>query len=221
MTRTRIKICGVKTLEAALAAAHAGADAVGLVFALKSPRYVEVNQARRIAKALPAFVEPVGLFVDEPVERVREVSEAVGLNTVQLHGMEGPAVVGGLKPLRVIKGIAYEPGHVSERIELWRSSGSPNLHGLLWDTPPPPEAEVPGGTGEAFDWNGLARLRDDGKLDDLPPTILAGGLTPENVAEAVRVVKPYAVDVSSGVEAERGVKDLAKIAAFCCAAREA
>ncbi len=220
MPRTRIKICGVNTVEAALAAAAAGADAVGLVFVQRSPRHVEVDVAMKIAAALPAFVEPVGLFADIPVEKVRDIAQIVGLKTLQLHGREGPAFVAQLKHYRVIKAVGFDPDRLSDRVGPWRKIAG-NLVGLLLDSPPATDDGLGGGTGQTFDWQRLADLKSSGTLDDLPPIALAGGLTPDNVTEAVRTVRPYAVDVSSGVEASRGIKDIAKIATFCAAVREA
>lgn len=230
MLRTRIKICGIKDLPAAEAAVHAGADAVGLVFVPGSPRHVTVKTAQRIVQALPAFVEPVGLFVNAPTRHVREVAAAVGLRTVQLHGDEHPADVAALAEFRVIKAVAFHPSKITESLAPWQRERLSNLVAVLFDTPPPPqitlegqptpppsdaaEPPMPGGSGRAFDWHVLAERRDAGALCDLPPLILAGGLTPDNVAQAIATVRPYAVDVSSGVESTRGVKDLARITAF-------
>lgn len=213
--RTRIKICGVRTVEHALVAAEAGADAVGLVFVERSPRVVTVEQAAKIVMALPPFVEPVGLFVDEPATEVVRIAHAVGLRTVQLHGREGPAGVHQLAPLRVLKSIGFDPGHILEKLQAWRGPAQ-NLMGLLYDAATPRDG-LPGGTGETLPWAELAALRDHGELDGIPPMVLAGGLTPGNVGEAVRTVQPYAVDVSSGVESSRGEKDADRIRAFCAA----
>lgn len=220
MARTRIKICGVRDLETALAAAAAGADAVGLVFVERSPRCVDVKQAKNIIANLPAFVEPVGLFVDEPVEAVRDVTREVGLRTIQLHGHEGPGYIQRLAEFRIIKSMGFEPGHVREMLTPWRQCGS-NLAALLWDTPQTSDAPLTGGSGRSFDWDDLSRMIDEGLMEDMPPLILAGGLNADNVAQAVRTIKPYAVDVSSGVESQRGVKDIAKITRFVQAVRKA
>jgi phosphoribosylanthranilate isomerase len=220
MRRTRIKICGVRDLETALAAAAAGADAIGLVFVDASPRSIPVEQARAIILALPAFIEPVGLFVDAAPDHIRQTAASVGLRTVQLHGRETPDDLRQLTGLRVIKAVAFDAGQMHERLDLWRT-GCPNLAALLWDAPPPPEEHLPGGSGHPFDWNELARFEREGGLDNLPPAILAGGLTPENVGQAIATVAPYAVDVSSGVESSRGVKDIGLIASFCRAVRQA
>ena len=217
--RTRTKICGIRSVDHALAAADAGADAIGLVFVERSPRAVTVEQAAKIVAALPPFVEPVGLFVDEPVTEVLRVAHAANLRTVQLHGREGPAVVHQLAPLRVVKAIGFDPGHVLEKLQPWRGPAH-NLAGLLYDAAIPRDG-LPGGTGEALPWPDLIHLRDRGELADLPPMVLAGGLTPENVAEAIAQVRPYAVDVSSGVEASRGAKDPDLMRRFCAAVHAA
>jgi phosphoribosylanthranilate isomerase len=226
MQRTRIKICGITTPESAQAAARAGADAVGLVFVPGSPRNLSLEMARDIAAALPAFVEPVGLFVNAGVDAVRRTADALRLRTVQLHGDETPRDVLQLAPLRVLKSIAFESRHVSEQLATWRNV--PNIAGVLFDAPPPsadsaaaPAAADRGGTGRRFDWEALARLVHAGVLRHAPPLILAGGLKPDNVAEAIATLRPYAVDVSSGVESSRGVKDTALISTFCRAVQEA
>ncbi len=218
MPRTRIKICGVRDPDTARAAVDAGADAVGLVFVERSPRFVTPGDAAAIVRQLPACVEPVGLFADHSVADVLDAVRTAGLRTVQLHGREGPGFANRLDGLRVVKAIAFEEGHVAERLQPWREARTP-LAALLLDTPP--EGPLTGGTGHAFDWDALARLLRDGAFRGLPPLFLAGGLTPGNVADAIRTVRPFAVDVSSGVESSRGVKDPAKIAAFCQAVHAA
>ena len=220
MPRTRIKICGVRDVETALTACAAGADAVGLVFVEKSPRFVTTDAAKQIVDALPAFVEPVGLFADHSEQQIRNIAEATGLRTLQLHGQETPSFVENLTGLRIIKALPFHPDTVEAVIASWRPVAH-RLAGLLLDTPPKTDSTITGGSGTTFDWQALADRLDAGLFDDLPPIILAGGLNHENVAEAVQTLGPYAVDVSSGVESERGVKDPAKIAAFCAAVRQA
>ena len=209
MRRTRVKICGLTRAEDALAAAQAGADAVGLVFFAKSPRAVEPAQARAVLAALPPFVTSVGLFVDAEPGLVRAVLDAVPLDLLQFHGDESEAYCAGfgrpwIKALRVRHGL--DLGQEARRY------GEAGARGVLLDTYEPGR---PGGTGQRFDWGLIP--------PDLGPSIiLAGGLSPENVAEAIRVVRPYGVDVSGGVEAVPGdnrlvkgrVKDRAKIDAF-------
>lgn len=226
MARTRIKICGVCDVETAIAAVAAGADAIGLVFVDASPRCITIEHARPIVAALPPFVEPVALFVNAPLDQVRQVAKALGLRTVQLHGDESPGFASDLAPLRVIKAVGFEARHVTESLKPWRGSCA-NLSGVLFDAPPAdgpkPAAPNPltGGTGRPLDWSGLAKLEHAGVLTGLPPTILAGGLNPDNVAQAIRTVEPYAVDVSSGLESSQGVKDVHLIRTFVKAVRQA
>ncbi len=196
---TRIKICGITRVEDALAAAACGADAIGLVFHEKSPRYVTVRQAARLAAALPPFVTAVGLFVNVSADFVHAVLEEVPLGVLQFHGDEPPEFCSSFEQ-PYIKAI-----RVREGVDLVQcASRYAGAQGLLLDAW---VEGVPGGTGHSFDWELIPR--------DLPlPIILSGGLTPANVADGVRAVRPYAVDVSSGVEAAKGIKDAAKIAAF-------
>ena len=199
----RLKICGITSLEDALAAAEAGADAVGFVFA-DSPRRVSPETAARIVAGLPAFVTPVGVFVDEAPERVLRIARETGLAAVQLHGDEPPEAIEALAPLACIKAFRIRSRGDLERLAGYRARG------YLVDTY---VADRPGGTGEKMDWDMLAGFQPPG------PLILAGGLTAENVAEAVRRVRPYAVDVSGGVEAEPGRKDHALVKRFIQQAR--
>jgi len=196
----RVKICGLKNKEDARAAALYGADAVGLVFA-RSPRRVDVATAREISAALPPFVHRVGVFVDEQPEAVRDVANACGLTMLQFHGSED-AVYCRLFTLPVLKAVRVRTGEDLQGLELFPAAG------FVLDTHHP---VLRGGSGETFDWSLLEGLPD-------VPVILAGGLHPGNVAEAVRQVKPYGVDVSSGVETG-GEKDREKIRAFIMAAR--
>ena len=202
---TRIKICGITRVEDALAAAHSGADAIGLVFYERSPRHVSTAQAAQLAAALPPFVSAVGLFVDAEASFVRGVLAAVQLDLLQFHGDETPdycAQFGKpyLKAIRVKAGVDL----------LQCASDFRSAKGLLLDA----HVEgIPGGTGAVFDWTLIPK--------QLPlPVILSGGLAADNVAAAIKQVHPYAVDVSSGVEAAKGtntlkgIKDAAKIAAF-------
>lgn len=203
---TRVKICGITRVEDARVAAEAGADAIGLVFYEKSPRYVVVEQARAILAALPPFVTSVGLFVDAPAEHVRAVFAELALDLLQFHGEEPPAYCRAFgRPY--VKAVRVKAG-----VDLLHYAASyPDARGLLLDAFVP---GVPGGTGERFDWSLIPR--------GLPlPVVLSGGLDPENVAEAIRRVRPWAVDVSSGVEAAKGIKDAARIAAFIRGVRDA
>tara|TARA_R110000868_G_scaffold21338_2_gene88662 strand:+ start:846 stop:1508 length:663 start_codon:yes stop_codon:yes gene_type:complete len=202
----RSKICGITRVEDALAAVEAGADAIGLVFYAKSPRAVTVQQARSIINAMPPFVTTVGLFVDASRCELGEILDAVPLDLLQFHGDESPESCEGYhRPY--IKALRVKPGDdIAAQVALYK-----NASGVLLDTYVP---GIPGGTGEAFDWSlvpeGLSK-----------PIILAGGLTAENVAQAIARVRPYAVDVSGGVEAAKGIKDAQEIRAFMQAVRAA
>ncbi len=205
MHRTRVKICGL-TRESDLAAAVAvGADAIGLVFHAPSPRAVGAEQARVLVAALPPFVTSVGLFVDAEPDLVRSVLARVPLDLLQFHGEEPPDYCDAFyRPW--IKAVRMRPETdlraVAERYR--------DAHGLLLDTYDP---AVSGGTGRRFDWDLIP-----GWL--APRIILAGGLNPDNVAEAIRRVGPYALDVSGGVESAKGIKDHAKLEAFLRGIRE-
>lgn len=197
--RTRVKICGLTRPEDALLAARLGADAIGLVFYAKSPRAVTVEEALGVVRGLPPFVTVVGLFVDPDEPEVRRVLDRVPLDLLQFHGDEPQDACAGFgRPW--IKAIRMREG-VDLRAERERYAGA---SGILVDTYQP---GVAGGTGRRFDW-GLVPGDMVGEI------ILAGGLTPENVAAAVRQLRPYAVDVSGGVELAKGVKDPAKMTAF-------
>ena len=208
--QTRIKICGITRVDDGVAAAHAGADAIGLVFWAGTPRVVAVERARAIVAALPPFVSVVGLFVDPAADHVRATLAAVPLDLLQFHGSEPPEFCRGFGR-RYLKALPVASGaKAADLIECTQRYG--DAAGLLFDAPP---AEgLPGGTGRTFDWSTLPK--------GLPqPVVLSGGLSVVNVAEAIRRVRPSAVDVSSGVEARdaagqpiKGVKDPARIAAF-------
>ena len=206
MSYVRSKICGITRIEDALAAVEAGADAIGFVFYAKSPRAVDVRQARAIIAELPPFVTTVGLFVDASRCELNEILEVVPLDLLQFHGDEAPGDCEGYhRPW--IKALRVRPGDDLEAA-CQRYAGA---RGILLDTY---VAGVPGGTGEAFDWSLVpARLSK--------PIILAGGLSAANVGQAIAQVRPYAVDVSGGVEQAKGIKDAAKIEAFMQAVRQA
>lgn len=204
---TRVKICGVTRPEDALEAARAGAHAIGMIFC-ESPRRIEPGRAREIVRALPPFVAAVGVFAGSPPEQVIAVAREVGLCAVQLHGEESPEVVREVaQAVKVIKSV-----RVRDEASLAGLEAFDGASALLFD------AHVQGalgGTGRTFDWalleRALGRLRK--------PWILAGGLTPENVEAAVRRLRPWAVDTSSGVEARPGVKDPARVREFIAKVR--
>lgn len=206
MSVVRSKICGITRIEDALSAAEAGADAIGLVFYAKSPRAVSVQQARTIIAALPPFVTTVGLFVDASRQELEEILAAVPLDLLQFHGDESPAFCEALQR-PYIKALRVKPGDdLAAQVAAYGQAS-----GVLLDTY---VAGIPGGTGEAFDWSLVPQGLNK-------PIILAGGLVAENVAAAIRQVRPYAVDVSGGVEAGKGIKDAEKIRAFMRAVKTA
>lgn len=199
MPIVRSKICGITRVEDALIAADAGADAIGLVFYGKSPRAVSVQQARAIVAALPPFVTTVGLFVNASRCELNEILDAVPLDALQFHGDEQPADCEGFHR-RWYKALRVKAGD-DIRAQAARYAGA---SAILLDTF---VAGVPGGTGEVFDWSLIPA--------DLPkPLILAGGLTPGNVRQAIAEVRPFAVDVSGGVELSKGIKDAASVHEF-------
>jgi phosphoribosylanthranilate isomerase len=221
--RTRIKICGVFRVEDALLAAEAGADAVGIVLHPASPRNVSMEVAERILAALPPFVTPVGLFVDAPAGHVTAAARRLGLRHVQLHGNEKPADVREVDAT-VIKAIRVERATFEADLGRWRQAvvelNLRNLAGFVLETA---GTAAPGGTGVENDWETVTLARRRGVFDGLPALIAAGGLTPATVAAVVRAVRPWAVDVSSGVEVDgqKGKKSEQKVRAFVQAVREA
>ncbi len=211
MPRTRIKFCGITRPQDASAAAAAGADAIGLLFHRESDRCVSIETAQQILRALPPLVTPVGLFVDAAPEEILEITAKLGLKTVQLHGHETPQHVQQLAGLRILKTIRVEKTGLASAVSAWKNC--PNLAALLLET----ATAAPGGTGVENDWAVIAAAN----LTDTPPIIAAGGLTPINVASVVRRLRPFAVDVSSGIESSRGIKSIEKMTAFAAAVRAA
>ena len=198
--------CGITRSEDARVCAQAGADAIGLVFYPSSPRHVAAAQAAAIARTLPPFVTTVGLFVNPAAEQVEAVLNAVRLDVLQFHGDEPPEFCAGfgvpyLKAIRVKAGVDLVQCAIRYQ----------EAQGLLLDAY---VEGTPGGTGQSFDWELIP-------VELALPVILSGGLEPANIADAVRRVRPWAVDVSSGVEASKGIKDAAKIAAFIEGVRSA
>lgn len=203
--RTRVKICGITRVEDALAAVNYGCDAIGLVFYEKSPRFVDTARAAQIVAALPPFVSAVGLFVNATEAEIRAVLSTVRLDVLQFHGDEPPEACARLG-LPYLKAVRVRP----DTNLVQYASDYREAKALLLDA----FAEgMPGGTGQTFDWtlipSGLSK-----------PVILAGGLNALNVTEAIRQTRPYAVDVSGGVEREKGIKDADKIAAFMRGVRD-
>lgn len=254
---TWIKICGITNLDDALAATEAGADAVGFVFYPRSPRYVTVETAHSIVAKLPQHIERVGVFVNETVDRVRDIAEQMGLTTVQLHGDESvdfsrslfeklangaqrprifrtwpakvfdvpagqnvgwdPVAVGLVEKDQAYKGKRVHKIHVAENGDLFLETHGfrPGvISGVLLDSS---TAEKRGGTGQKFDWERVQPWA--GIINSISKLIIAGGLRPGNVQEAIHLLHPWGVDVSSGVEREPGKKDPQKVRAFVQAVR--
>jgi phosphoribosylanthranilate isomerase len=224
---TWVKICGTTNREDALAAVDAGADAIGFVFA-PSPRHIEPEAAKEIAAVVPHAVEKVGVFCNESAERIEAIARQVGLTIIQLHGDETPDFARGLfadsgdraRP-RVFKAIAVSPG-MESGLRDFAAAGT--VDGVLLDSAVLRAAcmgqgteLVRGGTGVAFDWRRAADFVPG--LAQRARVILAGGLSPANVADAVRILKPWGVDVCTGVESSPGAKDHAKVRAFVAAVR--
>jgi phosphoribosylanthranilate isomerase len=197
--RTRVKICGITREEDAGTAVAAGCDAIGLVFYRPSPRYVSPEKAARIVAGLPPFISVVGLFVDAEPDEILQVIQQVRLDLLQFHGNETPDDCERFG-MPYMKAIRVKPDtNLLQYAEQFKHAQALLLDAFI--------EGVPGGTGQVFDWKIIPKT--------LPlPVVLAGGLSPDNVGEAVRQVQPYAVDVSGGVELNKGIKDAAKIAAF-------
>ena len=203
----KVKICGITNLGDAEVAVKAGADALGFIFYDKSPRYIQANVARQIIAQLPPFILPVGVFVNEETERVRDIVDKCGLALAQLHGDETPAYCESLsRP--IMKGIRLKDR--GSFLALAELKGRAEVRGFVIDAF---SESAYGGTGQTVDWELAAEAAK------AAPILLAGGLTPENVGEAIQKVQPYGVDVSSGVEASPGKKDHQKIQAFISAAK--
>jgi phosphoribosylanthranilate isomerase len=207
MRRTRIKICGIRSIETARSAAENGADAIGLVFVKSSPRYIAPREAVEIMTSLPLFVETVGLFQNPTLEEFMAIEGECPTTYTQLHGTEPEKLVRQCGPL-LIKAIKFEAATIDRELARW--DAVEEVDAVLVDG-------SDGGEGGVVDWQALASAAA-GLSKAL---ILAGGLTAQNVEDAIGIVHPYAVDVSSGVERERGVKDPDKIAEFCEAVQRA
>lgn len=203
MSRVRAKICGITRLDDALAAARLGVDALGFNFWPGSKRFVTPAAAREIIRRLPPLVTPVGVFVNQPEAEIVAIAAETGIQVLQLHGDEPPELCARL-PLPVIKSVPADRAADLERLRAY------DVQAFLVDTP----TTGHGGSGRTFDWSLAAGVAS------VAPVLLAGGLTPENVADAVRAVRPWAVDVASGVELSPGVKCADRMSRFLSAARE-
>ncbi|MEM1244081.1 MAG: phosphoribosylanthranilate isomerase [Pseudomonadota bacterium] len=206
MMRTRVKFCGMTRQQDALQAVSLGVDAIGLIFYQKSPRYVSIAQAQNIVSKLPAFVNKVGVFVDEDPQTIAKIYTAVGLDIIQFHGKETAEFCENLarpfyKAINVTQALNWDEIAVQFK----------NANALLVDNQTQTQ---PGGTGKTFDWQLVPP-------QSAIPIILAGGLTAANVAMAIQRVKPYAVDLTSGLESSPGIKDYAKMLAFMQAVKTA
>ncbi|MBC8207849.1 MAG: phosphoribosylanthranilate isomerase [Desulfobulbaceae bacterium] len=210
--RTRIKMCGVTNIEDALEGVRAGVDALGFIFVEQSARNIAPELVKDIIAELPPFVDCVGVFVDREREEVEEIVEYCGLSYAQLHGCEDPKYCERLarfsSPCQVVKAFRVEPQSKATDFIPYESS----VRGYLLDTY---SKGMPGGTGKTFDWSIVERLQLK------RPLILAGGLDPDNVTAAILALRPFGVDVNSGIEIEPGVKDYAKLHAFVNAVRAA
>jgi len=217
MQRVRVKICGVRDPKQALRIAQMGAYAVGLVFA-SSPRWVSPEQARAVTDVLPPMVWSVGVFVDSDAEMINGVVARAGLSAAQLHGDEPPEIVEQLS-CPVIKAFNVRSKDWAGEVHDWLGAvrSRRRVVAVLLD------AAVPGsrgGTGQRFNWQWVAQARSAGQLAGMGPLILSGGLDATIVSDAIDLVQPWAVDVSSGVESSAGVKDLNKVEDFIGATRE-
>jgi phosphoribosylanthranilate isomerase len=213
---TWIKICGTTNLEDALIAVDAGADALGFVFYGKSPRRIDLETAREIVEKLPPNIEKVGVFVDEPVERIVDTAAQAGLTAAQLHGVEArePEFIRALKIGRKLKLFLVVPAADIDALEL-NEIREADISAVFFDSGTP---QSPGGTGRIFDWKTAAsRIQ---AIGEKLKVVVAGGLNSTNVADAIRILKPWGVDVASGVEASPGKKDPEKVRAFIDAVRK-
>ena len=194
MQKPRVKICGITRLEDALLAVSLGAHALGFIFFKKSPRYVSPEVARNIIQSLPPFVQTVGVFVNEKAEVIRKTAQFCGLNLIQLHGNESPDFCVELG-LPCIKSFRIKDEESLKSLPSYKGK----VKAWLLDTY---KKDLPGGTGETFNWDLALRAKTYGV-----PVILAGGLGPDNIETAIKTVRPYAIDVNSGIEVGPGVKD--------------
>ena len=196
--RIKVKICGTTSLKDAFFAVESGADAIGFIFYKMSPRNISQKEAKEIILQLPPFIETVGVFVNETSDKINRIAEQCKLNSIQLHGEESPALCRRVKR-KVIKAFRVK------NADSLKSIASYKVSGFLLDSY---NDGSKGGTGQVFDWNLALRVKKQG------PVILAGGLNPYNVFTAIHRVKPYGVDVCSGVENSPGIKDHEKVRAF-------
>jgi phosphoribosylanthranilate isomerase len=201
----KVKICGITNTDDAIAAAESGVDALGFNFYKKSPRYIEPEKAAEIIAQLPPFVTPVGVFVNEREDKIRDIMFTTGIKVLQFHGDERPEFCGRFAS-RAIKAFQVKDKESLKQVAHYHVSA------LLLDSY---HKNLRGGTGDVFDWHLAVVAKTFGRV------ILAGGLTPDNVAEAVKLVQPYGVDVAGGVESKKGMKDHTKMKKFINEVRKA
>jgi phosphoribosylanthranilate isomerase len=214
---TWIKICGTTNLEDALTAVDAGADALGFVFYEKSPRKIDLESARKIVEKLPLNIEKVGVFVDEPVAKILRTVARAGLTAAQLHGVESrkPEFIRALKTGRDLKLFLVLPATEINSGLNWPKDAETGISAVFFDSGTP---QLPGGTGRTFDWKAAASGIQS--IGEKLKVVVAGGLNSANVADAIRILKPWGADVASGVEASPGKKDPEKVRAFIDAVRK-
>jgi len=220
--RTRVKICGITRVDDAKAAVAAGADAIGMIFHPPSARNIPIERAREIVRSIGPFVTPIGVFVDALASKVMEIAADLGLHTVQLHGQEPVERIAQLRKqkLKIIKAVKVD-ARLEQELERWKGATSlvgDMLAGLVLETG---GTVVPGGSGVSNDWMRIKQLQDKGAFNGLPPLIMAGGLDARNVNHVVKSLRPWAVDVSSGVESGLGHKSPEMIVEFVGAVRAA
>ena len=215
---TRIKICGIRTPDIAEAVVEAGADMIGVNFVEKSPRCVTLDEAAAVSATVAGRAEVVGLFKDGEANAMRDAVRHASLDRLQLHGWIDEPLIGELNPIELIPAVSYDQ-RIDQIIAEWDVVALDCAHvtALIIDTPDP--SGIGGGTGTTYNWHALREAID--KVQPTLPIVLAGGLTPDNVTEAIETVRPWMVDVASGVESSRGVKDVGRIRAFCDAVRGA
>ena len=213
MPRTRIKFCGITSSADAVAAAAAGADAIGLVLGANSSRRITIEQAMQILAALPPLITPIALFADSYAAEVTRIVQILHLTHLQLHGNEPPEFLAQLPNVKILKVIHVEKSTFADTLKRWKGT---RVAALLLETP-----GTTGGSGIENDWETVVAAKQSGQLDGLPPIIAAGGLRPDNVAAVIRQLRPFSVDVSSGIESAPGIKSVEKMTAFAAAVRSA
>lgn len=215
MEGPKIKFCGMTHPDDARAAAELGVDFIGMVLHASSRRTIDLARAESILRVIPPSISAVGLFVDASSDQVLSTAQALGLRYVQLHGSETPDYLTALKSLNVIKALKVQRSTLEQTLAPWKGPGAPAA--ILLDSGSTAQA---GGTGIENDWEAIRDAKAGGVFNGTAPIMLAGGLNPQNVAGVVKLVHPWAVDVSSGIEESVGIKSRQKMAAFVKAVRD-